>query len=61
MENKNINNVLNEIINSDNIAIRILRDTVGDYRKLCKKLIITNIIFGILCVMLGVNFIFSIL
>ena len=40
MDNRDINNLLNEIINSDSIAIQLLRDTVIDYRKICQRLII---------------------
>lgn len=57
MDNRDINNLLNEIINSDSVAIQILRDTVIDYRRICQKLIIVssismllNLIFILYCI-----------
>lgn len=60
MDNRNINNLLNEIINSDSIAIQLLRDTVIDYRKICKRLIIVSSISVLLNLISILYCIFSI-
>lgn len=61
MNDENINKIINEIETTENITIHILKDTVIDYRRTCRKLTITTIILSILTIVLGAYFIFSIL
>lgn len=61
MNSENINKVIKEIETTESIAIRLLRDTIVDYRRTCRKLIIATTILSITTIVLGVNFIFSIL
>ncbi len=59
-DNTNINNVLEEIQTSENIAIHVLKDTVIDYRRYCKRLIIAASISIILNLIFILYYIFSI-
>lgn len=52
MDNKDVHSIIEEINNTENTVIRILKDTVIDYRKICKKLTIASSISII------INFIF---
>jgi len=61
MENDRILEVVNEIKISKSVAINLLKDMVGDYKKICKKQWIIITTFAISNILLTLYIVFSIL